>query len=160
MKFTTTTKNVGKKTRFTVLCDGVEIGHRTSARPYRFALVVTRNQERELQSAKANLGYAHNQYQNYNRLALDPAAQKEEVAKARTPFERECRQKWIEEGAYAKWAVSQSEAIRKYEALIKHLSSGPQPEFDRPYVLSWHHQRQNVPNAPEWTKFVAVVEVV
>lgn len=159
-KFTTQSKPVsrGAKTKLTVFCDGVDIGSRTSARPYRYALVVTRNQSHALSYAKRSAEWNRKNAAQYTAIAnRDEAAI---AAHIREGFDYAGIQRQIDSGCYAEWAKSSLQQAESIDAEVARLSAGPLPEFDVPFVASWHQARKNVPKVGEHHIFVAIVEVM
>lgn len=155
----------GSKTEVRILLNGEVIGKRTSARPYRFALLVKRSQPRALATAQSNLKFQTSQFEEYSAVAEDKPGARERFIKfndqghANTPAVQGWRKNWIENGEVAKWAEHSRSQIEKLEKYIAALSSGPQPEFDKVFVASWHQSRRNVPSCKEWHVFVDVVEI-
>lgn len=154
--FEVKTKPAGAKTRYTILADGNEIGSRTTARPYRFALVVKKNQAREIETVKETIAYQLKQAEKYEGVARrDPACYQQAVRE----FNYDSTEKRIRDGSYAQWAVEARECAARYVARLAELQSGPLPEFDELIVASWHHARHLVPDAKPWQIFVAIVEI-
>ena len=157
--FEVKTKPAGAKTRYTILADGNEIGSRTTARPYRFARVVRKNQAHALASCREGIPYQINMAEHYEGVARrDPAA----LAKARretNAFGASLIEPWIADGSYTKWAVECRERAAQLAARVKELESGPLPEFNLMFVASWHHARKNVPSTEPWNIHVEVIEI-
>lgn len=155
----------GGKTEVKILLDGVEIGKRTSARPYRFALVVKRNQAHELKRAQESLAYSRKEEAKYRAVVNDEPGARERFithdssGKIASAQSQTWHREWIASGEVAKWATGKAEEISRLEALITRLSSGPQPEYDKAFVASWHHARHNVPAIKDYQVFVAVIEI-
>jgi multidrug efflux pump subunit AcrA (membrane-fusion protein) len=69
------------------------------------------------------------------------------------------REKDIAEGKYAEQANSTRQEVAKAEAKLLRLKSGPLPEFDRPYIRSWHQRRDLVRRPEPGQKLVDIIEV-
>jgi hypothetical protein len=150
----------GAKRKVTVSLNGQVIGQRTSARPYRFALVVRRNQAYALESCRKNLAHQLAEQARYQAVADDaPGARAAALAKDRTAWQRQQTQKFIADGDFARWAKNSGEQAEACRRKIAVLESGPQPEFEQPFVVSWHSRRGTVPNPPEWYILVNVLEI-
>lgn len=150
----------GAKRKVTISLNGKVIGSRTSARPYRFALVVKRSQPYALKSTKEALAYHIKQEAKYRAIADDaPGARAAAIAAERQAFHRAGVEKFIAEGEYAKWAGSEAKQIERLRAEIPRLESGPQPEFDEPFVLSWHSRADTVPAVKEYHVQVAILPI-
>jgi len=155
----------GKKTEVRILLNGEEIGKRTSARPYRFVLLVKGNQTHALARAKANLEYARKQEVKYRAVANDEPGAREKfinfdsTGRLASAWARDLHNKYIAEGEVLKWADGQVTEIKRLEDYIARLSSGPQPEFDVIRAASWHHTRALVPTCKEYQIFVDAVEI-
>lgn len=148
----------GAKRKVTVSYEGKVIGERTSARPYRFALVVKRSQARALASGRENLAYQIKQQAHYRAIADNvPGARDAELRKQKSGFQTDFTRKCFEDGSYAKWADEAARQVNELTGYIARLESGPQPEFDERFVLSWHSAR--VPNVPDYCILVDVVEI-
>jgi len=155
----------GGKIEVRILLDGVEIGKRTSARLYRFALLTKGNQAHALACAKENLAYQIKEAAKYRAVANDEPGAREKFIR----FDRNGRvenaqtQQWnrdyIANGEVLKWADNADQQIKSLEARIEKLSSGPQPEYDVVCVASWHQTRKNVPSCKDYQIFVDVVEI-
>lgn len=159
-KFTTQSKPVsrGAKTKLTVFCDGVDIGSRTSARPYRYALVVTRNQSHAIRSAQSSAEWNRKNAAQYTAIAnRDETAIQSHI---REGYAYSYILNLIDKGSYAEWAKSSLQQADLLDAEVARLSAGPLPEFAVPFVASWHQSRKNVPKVGEHLIFVAIVEVM
>lgn len=154
--FTTGKEIKGNKTTTRVFCDGVEIGKRSSLREYRFALVVTRSQAAALAYAKSELEHSGKMAEEYAGVAENkPGCRAAYVRKHNSNYFNQ----FIADGSFAKWAEHSRQSLPKIQERINQLSSGPLPEYQKPYVTSWHQQRKSVPNVRESEIFVAVVEI-
>lgn len=155
----------GSKIEVRILLDNVEIGKRTSARLYRFALVVKGNQAHALMRAKEALEYQRKQAVTYRAVVNDvPGAREKFItidsAGRRASFQsQQWHREYIANGEVLKWADHSDLEIARMEKEIVRLSSGPQPEFDKILVCSWHQARRNVPSAADYQTFVDVVEI-
>ena len=69
------------------------------------------------------------------------------------------RDKDIAEGKYAEQANSTRQEVAKAEAKLLRLKSGPLPEFDRPFVRSWHQGRNLVRRPEPGQKLVDIIEI-
>ena len=160
MKFETSSKPVAKatKTKTIIYADGVEIGSRTSARAYKFALVVTGNQEHAIRSMRAGIRYQRGLAEKYAALAnSEPGAIQGELNQR---YGYSTIKGWIEDGQYGRWAAEAIAEVKRMEEALARYLSGPQPEFSKLVVASWHSRRDLVPDAKPWQKFVAVVEII
>ena len=160
MKFETISKPVAKatKTKTIIYADGVEIGSRTSAHTYKFALVVTGNQEHAIRQARAYVDYNTAKAEQYEGIVRrDEAAIQSHIKNDRVP--RHNIEKCLEDGSYIRWGISYRSRALEWKDRLEVLLSGPQPEFSLPLVASWHSRRDLVPDAKPWQKFVAVVEI-
>jgi len=138
MNFEVIKKQKGLKVLVRILCDGVEIGCRTSARPYRRALVVKLSQAFVLANIREGFPY-------HKRLAEEYERKSQELDHP------------ISSQQYSEWAKIARENLARLIADEARLSSGPQPEFDAPMVASFHTGK--VPAVQPWHVFVAVVEI-
>jgi len=161
MKFETLSKPVAKatKTKTIIYAGGVEIGSRTSARAYKFALVVTGNQEHAIFKAREEMAYCTKKAEQYEGIVRrDEAAIRSHVMEDRVP--RHSIEKSIVDGSYVRWGISYRSRALNWKDRLEVLLSGPQAEFSQLLVASWHSRRDLVPDAKPWQKFVAVVEII
>lgn len=150
---------VGQKTKVSVSCDGILIGSRTSHRTYRFALVVTGNQEYALEHIRSgSIPYAREQIERYEALAKQETASKHYIAFIHD-FSFATYQKDLRDGSFVKWAEDRRQELARLEARVKEMESGILPKFNAPMVASWHQARHLVPNIKNWQKFVAIIEI-
>lgn len=146
----------GRKTKYTVLADGVEIGSRTTARPYKFARVVKRSQPAAIRSLREGIEYTRQQADLY-----DAVARRDFI-----PFQKHVREfglasveRNIADGKYVAWAVEYRAQVERSLKRLAELESGPLPEFDLMFVASWHHARKNVPTTEAWNIHVEIIEI-
>lgn len=154
----------GSKTQVRILLDGVEIGKRTSARIYRFALVVKGNQAHALMRAKEGIIHSRKEAAKYRAVVNDePGARRDFIhftnGHAASFQSQQWHREYIEKGDVLKWAQNSEAEIIALEKRIERLASGPQPEFDEIMVCSWHQTRKNVPATAAYQTFVDVVEI-
>ncbi|MGV0949318.1 MAG: hypothetical protein ACOYB3_01505 [Azonexus sp.] len=148
--FTSTAKRVaaGKKVKYTIFADGVEIGDRTTSKAgYRAVSVARHSYARACLQVKGST--AHNeqtliQYQGY--LANPEAA----LAAEKTAFHRENMAKWIQDGTVAKWVEDVKDQIVKGKARLDELATMTQdsPEFSKWYIVAFTNTGKL--NGGEW----------
>lgn len=156
MTFTTETEEKKGKFVMRVLYNGVEIGKRTSEHRYRFALVVKNSQARAIERAKEVIAYQLEEARKYDSIQTGAGP---EYAKAVNRFGFAHVSKYVAAGEYTKWAIGARKYADEQAALLVRLESGPQPEFQLPYVNSWHRERRLVVKPHGHQEFVTVVEV-
>jgi hypothetical protein len=155
----------GGRKQVTVKLDGKVIGKRTSARIYRFALVVTGNQVHSLQSVKDGIPYHRKMAEKYQAIVDDaPGARNnfimfDDRGKVHRMEAQQWHRNWIADGEVAKWLENEKASLARCEAEVVRLSSGPQPEFSVPKIASWHQSRKNVPSIRSWQTFFDLVEI-
>jgi hypothetical protein len=154
----------GGRKKVTVKLDGTVIGVRSSARIYRFLLVVTGNQAHALQAAKNGVDYHRKQVEKYQAIVDDaPGARNNFImfyeGKVLSMESQQWHRDYIANGNIAKWIATEKERLAACEAKVVKLSSGPLPEFNQPTVASWHQQRKNVPSPREWSLFYDIIEI-
>jgi len=148
-----------------ILLDGVEIGKRTSARLYRFALLTKGNQAHALMRAKESLVYQTKKAAEYRAVVNDAPGAREKFIRTDSQgrvasFQsQQWHRDYIANGEVLKWADHADQDITRLEKEITRLASGPQPEFDKVVVCSWHQTRKNVPSCKDYQIFVDVVEI-
>jgi hypothetical protein len=157
LNFSVETKQLTKGRRVIIRLNGVEVGRRTSGHPYRFALIVTGNQEHAIR------------YNREQAAFLIELAEKYEATQARTgdhyrkavmTFGMSSVEKSILANEYAQWAISSRQKAAKLRAEADRLEQTPNlPEYNAPLVASWHRRRDLVADVQPWQKFVAVVEI-
>jgi hypothetical protein len=151
----------------TIKLDGVVVGKRKSkSRQYKFALVVTGNQEYELWNSELGIPYHAGQVKRYQAIVDDaPGARNGFIlfdtdGKVNVMYLQTYYRGAIADGSVAKWLARHKAALAACERSVELLRSGPQPEFSRPFVASWHQTRKNVPVSVRASrKFFDIVEI-
>jgi hypothetical protein len=165
MNFEIKKKVLKNATQVTILADGVEIGKRTSARNYRFALICANSQDYALESYKQQLRYAEKSAARYQAVVNDEPGAREKFinfddnGKLASAWVRKCNTEFIADGSVARFLDINLKQIEKAKAMIARLSSGPQPEYQKPYVSSWHQTRENVASVRPSQVFITVLEI-
>lgn len=93
----------GKKTSMTVFCNGEIIGQRTSARPYRYALVVKKNQAYFTAQARREIAYCQKLVKEYSGRGVEGIHD------------------------YPEYVRTYTDRIAGWQARLAELESGPPP---------------------------------
>jgi len=155
----------GGRKSVTIKLDGTIIGKRTSGRIYRFALVVTGNQDYALQNSKDGIPYHAEKVDKYQAIVDDaPGARYnfimfDDLRRCHSMDSQKWCRNWIADGTAARWLAKAKADLARCEANVALLSSGPQPSYSVPRVASWHQSRKNVPSVRPWQTFFDVVEI-
>ena len=156
--------NGGRKS-VTIKLDGTVIGKRTSGRIYRFALVVTGNQEYALQQSKDGIPCHRKLVEKYQAVIDDaPGARNnfimfDDRGKVHSMDSQKWHRDWIANGDVAKWLAQEQANLARCKANVVRLSSHTLPSYRVPAVASWHQSRKNVPSVRPWQTFFDVVEI-
>ena len=132
--FTSTAKSVskGRKVKYVVFADGVEIGSRTAGRSYAAVSVARHSYSWAVAEAKSSLDYMRKEKAKYEGWIANPEAA---VAAEKTEFHRKNLAEWLKDGTAQGWVKSCEERIIKLEARIAALASMNQ---DSPEFAAWH----------------------
>jgi hypothetical protein len=154
----------GTKTSVKVFSGDTLIGSRTSARNYRFALVVKFGQPCALAYAKSQLAHDIKMEAQYRGVALDLPGARDAWKKSNIRFharewDTKCYEKFLAEGNFLEWANDAAKRVINLRLRVAALEAGPLPEFDRIFILSWHGARKNVPTPRECYDVVTVLEI-
>jgi hypothetical protein len=156
-QFTATRQQLKRSTRTKVFCNGVEIGSRTSLnRDYKFALVVLRNQDREIVRLKGFIAVTEQLACTYTDLLLDAPGCRDKWFKTDARNQALMRQ-WIADGTVAQWIAHCTDQVKTLTERLALLESGPHTDYTTPFVLSWHTRLVNVPTPPESYTVVRIV---
>lgn len=155
----------GGRTSVFISLNGTLIGKRTSVRTYKFALVVTGNQDYALQQSKDGIPYHRKLVEKYQAVVDDaPGARNnfimfDDRGKVHSMDSQKWHRNWITDGDVAKWLEKSKADLHRCESLVALLSSGPQPTYNLPRVASWHQSRKSIPSVRPWQTFFDVVEI-
>jgi hypothetical protein len=150
----------GTKTRFELFCNGVLIGSRTTARPYKFATITKRDQAgtrnyHESQAA-SNRRYAAEMLAIHND---EPGARAAQIRRDCVAWDTKFLNEKLAEGAYLKWHEDSLQSAVKNDNEVARLSAGPLPEFDTLYVYSWNSKPTNYPNVTATLRQVVILNL-
>ena len=127
--FTSTAKRVaaGKKVKYVVFADGVEIGSRTAGRTYRAVSVARKNYGHTVASLKSSIEYSKKEKIKYEVWIANPEAA---IAAEKHEFHRKNLAVWLKDGTAQGWVKSTAEQIAKGEARLAELANMTQDSLE------------------------------
>lgn len=136
--FTSTAKRVskGRKIKYTVFADGVEIGSRTAGRSYAAVSVARKSYHNSVRSAHANLDYSKKEKAKYEGWVANPEAA---LAAEKNAFHRNNLATWLRDGTAQGWIDGLATRITEAEERIVALSKMTQdsPEFAAWFIVAF-----------------------
>src|ERR1035437_3864885 len=153
------------RTQITISVKGTTLGERTTFFDRLFVAVCSGDQAYEIAWLQKDLPRLRAQATCYDQIQRRHSAALAELER-RLGYSASYREKAIAErdkdiaeGKYAEKANSTRQEVAKVEAKLLRLKSGRLPEFDQPFIRSWHQRRHLVRRPEPGQKLLDIIEI-